>query len=122
MSSILSEQQVERPAAAHVGTGTAKVLEDVGVVAAGVFQRIGKDRKAVRFELSCRQRPLLVSGLGQRQHAGCSPKEIDRDGTERVANDVAQEFHLRQAFIATLTPTCHHCMMSGALWIPCSDE
>jgi len=46
MSIVLTVNE-SQPAAAHVFAATPAVGEDVGVVAAGVFESIGKDRQAV---------------------------------------------------------------------------
>jgi hypothetical protein len=38
--STLAEEQIDDPAAAHVLAAAATVVQDVGVVAAGVLQRV----------------------------------------------------------------------------------
>ena len=42
VGSLFAEQQIDDPAAAHVFAAFAAMGQDVGVVAAGVFQRVGQ--------------------------------------------------------------------------------
>ncbi len=42
--SLLTQKQIDDPAAADVFAGMEAVVEDVGVGATGFFQRVGEDR------------------------------------------------------------------------------
>src|SRR6516164_1451548 len=54
---FLAEQQVQHPAAADVRPGAAAVVEDGGVGAAGVFQRVGEDGHVL-------ESPFVVDAAG----------------------------------------------------------
>ena len=51
-ASRLAQDQVERPAAPDVRAGRAQVGEEVGVGAAGLFQRGGQDSEACGVEFA----------------------------------------------------------------------
>jgi hypothetical protein len=74
-----------------MGSRTAKVPEDVGVVTTGVFQGIGEDREAVRVEGAIGQLSLIVGGLGKSQDGRRLPSGGEGDGAEGVAENVAKE-------------------------------
>jgi hypothetical protein len=61
-ASTLAQNQIDDPAAADVRPFAAAVGEDFGVVATGVFQRVGEDREAV-------EGTVVVDCLGD---AGCN--------------------------------------------------
>jgi hypothetical protein len=50
--SLLAQEEIDDPAAADVLPAVATVGEDVGVVAASVFERVGKDRQVPEDPLS----------------------------------------------------------------------
>src|SRR4051794_30422345 len=83
----LSQQQIDDPAAADVFVRPAAVCQDVGVIAAGLLQRVGEDRHQV-------EAPLVVDRAGQ-LFGGAAvprpPRRIDPDGAERVAEDFAED-------------------------------
>ena len=54
----LPQEQIDHPAAAHMVARLTTVGEEVGVVAAGVFEGIGEDRKTI-------ERPFIVDRLCQ---------------------------------------------------------
>ena len=61
----------------------AAVIQDVGVVAAGVFEGVGEDGQAV-------EGPFVIDGGGKGNDGGSEPDGIDGYGAERVAEDAAQ--------------------------------
>src|SRR5262245_33122415 len=75
---LLAEQQVNRPAAADMLARLAAVIEEVTVLAACLFQSIGKDWQAL-------ESPLLVDALSKSAHSGSDPGRINSQRTERVA-------------------------------------
>jgi len=87
---LLAEQQVQHEAAADVRPRTAEVREDVGIVAAGVFEGIRENGEAVGFEVSSRQEALVVSCLSKGGDEGARPDGVEGCGAERVAEDVSQ--------------------------------
>ena len=83
--SPLPQHQIDHPAAANVRPRPAAVVEDVGVVAPGVLQRVGQDRHrgevAGLVHLPARaRRRWTVRQLG-----------VEGDGAEGVAEDVAED-------------------------------
>ena len=44
------------------------MVQDVGVVASGFFQGVGKDGEAVAFQFARRQDSIFVGGLGKVSH------------------------------------------------------
>src|SRR5581483_3298217 len=60
---FFSEQQIHHPAAAHMNTGFAAVVKDVGVIAAGVFQRVRQNWQALKGT-------FIVHGLSDLPHCG----------------------------------------------------
>src|SRR5262245_32137852 len=72
------EDQIDDPAAADVLGRLPAVLEDVGVVAAGVFERVGEDWHPL-------EGAVIVDGLSESDGVGGAPGRIERDGTEGVA-------------------------------------
>jgi hypothetical protein len=73
-----------------VGARTAKVGEDVCVVAPGFFQGVGEDGKTRGVEFARRHDTLVVGGLGEVDDGGSTPDEVDGDGSEGVAEDVME--------------------------------
>jgi hypothetical protein len=60
------------------------MVQDVGIIAAGVFEGVGEDGKAV-------EGAIVVDGLTQGGGVRCSPGGVDSDGMKGVAEDVAQQ-------------------------------
>ena len=84
---LFAQYQIDDPAAADVFSRPAAVVQDVGVVAAGVFEGVGEDRQAV-------EGAVVVDGLGKGGDVRCSPGGMERDGAERVAEDVTNQIRL----------------------------
>src|SRR5262249_3823612 len=63
------------------------VLQEVGVRAAGVFERVGQDRQVVEGSLS-------VDRMSDGNNRGDLPGGVNADGPEGVAEDVAKEPNL----------------------------
>src|SRR5579872_1640174 len=75
-------------------TRLAAVVQDVGVQATGILQGIGKNWHSV-------EGPLIVDGLGDSLDRAVVPGEpdgVDRDGPERVAEEVVQQCYLKPYF------------------------
>ena len=60
------------------------MVQDVGIIAAGVFEGVGEDGKAV-------EGAIVVDGLGKGGDVRCSPGGIERDGTKWVAQNIANQ-------------------------------
>src|SRR5262249_53337129 len=82
--SVLAEHQVERPAAADVWAVAPEVGERGGAVAPGVFEGVREDGQAV-------ERPVGVDPLRERDGGCGAPVRVGSDGSERVAEDVAEQ-------------------------------
>src|SRR5262249_43800714 len=83
--SLLTQHQVHRPAPSDMLAGLAAVVQDVGVIAGGVFEGVGEDGKTV-------EGAVIVDGLGQCGDVRRSPGRIDGDGTEGVAEELTKQF------------------------------
>ena len=81
-------------APADMRPGTAKVGEDVGVVAASVFESVGEDGEPLWVERAGGQEPLLVGGGREGRDGGRSPSRVEGDGAEGVADNVAEQGRL----------------------------
>src|SRR5262249_8102343 len=79
-----AQDQIDDPAAADVLGPLAAVLEDVGTVAAGVFEGVGEDRHPL-------EAAVVVDGLSESDSVGGAPGRIESDGTEGVAENVAKQ-------------------------------
>ena len=64
-------------------TRLAAVVQDVGIVAAGVFEGVGEDGQTV-------EGAFIVDRLREGRHGGGEPGGIDGHGTERVAEWAAR--------------------------------
>jgi len=80
----LPKHTIDYPTPAGVRPRPAAVAQDVGVVAAGVFERIGQNRHPV-------ERTLRVDGRRERNDRFASPSRVEGDGTERIASNAAEE-------------------------------
>jgi hypothetical protein len=65
----------------------AAVIQDVGIVAARVFEGIGEDGQAV-------EGAFVIDGGGERNDGGGEPGKIDSYGAEGVADYVANDVAL----------------------------
>src|SRR5262249_45665523 len=86
MRSLLAEQQVDHPAAAHVWSRLATVVEDGGVVAAGGFEGVGEGGKVV-------EGALRVDCLGEPMNGPVVPAEpgqVGGDAAEGITEYVPQ--------------------------------
>ncbi len=78
-------------------TGLAAVVEDVLVVAAGYFEGVGQDGKAVKGS-------VVVDALGQIDHRAVVPVEpcwVDMNGAEGISVDVTDYISLARTFGST---------------------
>ncbi len=64
----------------------AKMVEDVSVGAAGVFQGVGEDGQALIDEEARGKLPLFVDARGQACDGGGEPGAVEGDGAEGVAS------------------------------------
>ena len=78
--------------------GTAEMPEDVGVVAPGFFQGIGKDGEAVGIEFARWKGALIVGELSEGEYGRDEPVGVDGDGAEGISDDLTEEFNLNLAF------------------------
>src|ERR1700722_6715988 len=74
---------------------SAEMSEDVGVVAAGFFQGVGQHAHAVVVEMAGRQLAVVVNGLSEARDRRGSPRRLESNRAEGVAEDVATEPYLR---------------------------
>src|SRR5262249_42219256 len=79
---LLPEDQIESPTPSDMDTGLPAMVQNVGIIAAGVFEGIGENGKAV-------EGAVVVDGLTQGSDVRCTPGELEGDGVERVADDVS---------------------------------
>src|SRR5262245_48412970 len=103
---FLAEQQIKRPGTANVRTGAAAVVEDRRVGTAGVFESIAEDGEASSIESAGGQGSLVVGRLCQRDHGRGSPGRVERDGEERVTEDVAKQVALPLALFSLRDAEC----------------
>jgi hypothetical protein len=66
----LAEQQIHHPAAANVLARLTAMVQDISIVATGVFEGIAEDRHAL-------EGTLVVDGLGQSEDDGGAPGGIE---------------------------------------------
>jgi hypothetical protein len=84
----------------------AEMAEDVGIAAPGLFQGIGQDRQPLVIEKAGGHQTIIVNGLGQAGDGRSSPRWVEGDGAEGVAEDTPEQFTLaRSATDATSTPS-----------------
>src|SRR5262249_57131923 len=85
-------------AAGEGGSGPGQVRQEVGAVAARLFQRIGKDSKAILGKRPGREDKVIVGGKSEGQNGRCSPSGLQNNRTEGVAKDLTQQRTLRDEF------------------------
>ncbi len=90
----LPQYQIHDPAPADVRAVAAAVGQDVFVLASRVLEGVGQDRQSV-------EGTLLVDALGEQSDGGCEPGRVERDRTERIAEDVAERTNDRPVPIVT---------------------
>src|SRR5262245_40178144 len=86
--SLSAEQEVQCPAATSVRPGPAQVTQNVGVVAASVFQRVGEDWQIL-------ERSVSIDRFGHSVDGSLVPREpalLNSCGGKRVAKHIAQDF------------------------------
>src|SRR5262249_30185515 len=83
---LLAQHQVRHPAPADMLTLLPAMVQNVAVVAAGVFESISEDREAVECA-------LVVDRLDELLGCGREPGGIECDGAEGVAEDAAEQGH-----------------------------
>src|SRR5262249_5748240 len=96
-ASLPAQDQVHDPAAPHMRAGTAKMIDNSGVLAPGLFQRIGKHGEAGRIEIAGRQAASLVNLLGQPDQRAVAPGKHrggNGHGPERVTHDITEQLTL----------------------------
>ena len=69
------------------------MVQDVGVIAASVFEGIGEDGQAV-------EGAVVVDGLSQGGDVRRSPGGVERDGAEGIAEDSTEQVGLDFRFCA----------------------
>src|SRR4051794_30609778 len=83
-ASLLSKEQVEAPAPPVVRSRPSKVRQDVCVVAASIFEGVGKDGETVGGEMAGWQGAFIVGGLSQCGGGWRSPSGVEGYGAEGV--------------------------------------
>jgi len=81
---VQAQQQSNQPATAGVRRALPAVAEQRGLVAARASERVGQPRHIAVIS-------TFVHLAGQGQHFSGEPPGLDRDGPERVAENVAEE-------------------------------
>ena len=71
-----------------MGTNTAKVAEDLSVIAASFFQGISEDGEPLRFKMARGQLPVVVGSLGQGEDGVDTQGEVEGDEAERQRTNV----------------------------------
>src|SRR5262245_37932005 len=85
------EDEVQRPAAAHVRACRAQVRQQGLLVAAAFLEGVAEDEKPGRLERAVGP-PLLVGGLGERENGRAEAGAAGRgDGAEWIADDLAEQ-------------------------------
>ncbi len=79
---LLAQHEIHHPAAANVRTGTAAVVEDVGVIAPGILKGVGEDRHPVECL-------FVVDPIGARNDGGREPGWFKIDKAERITKYAA---------------------------------
>jgi hypothetical protein len=88
--SLPAEQQVENPATANVFGVFSAMVQNVGIVAAGVFEGVGKDGHTIKGTLIV---DVLCDAANRAVVPG-EPVELHGDGTEWVPEDVTEKVTL----------------------------
>ena len=76
-SLLLAKKQIHDPAPSDVLARLPAVVQDVGVVAAGVFEGVGEDGQAI-------EGTFVVDGLSQGGDVAGEPRLFDSHGTEWI--------------------------------------
>ena len=72
-----------------------QVTQDVGIGAAGFFQSIREDGKAVRLQSASGQSAVVVGRLRQGKDRGHLPSAVGDNGVEGIADEITQQDALR---------------------------
>src|SRR5262249_23674667 len=94
LSLLLPQDQINRPATTDMLPRLAEMGQDVGVVAAGLFQCVSKDSKPGGFKRPGGQDGDVVGGLGKSDDGRRLPSGVQGDGAEGVAEDSSQQVGL----------------------------
>src|SRR5262249_21263206 len=81
---FLPQHQIDHPAPANMLARLSAVVQDVGIVAAGIFEGVGEDGQAVEGS-------VVVDRLGQGDDVRCSAGGVESDRAEGVAEDVSDK-------------------------------
>jgi hypothetical protein len=90
----LPQHEIDGPATAHVLARFPTVEQEVGVRAAGFFERIREDWQAV-------EAAILIDGIGDGDSGRGEPCGIGDDGSERIVTNyveanLSNKFHIRK--------------------------
>ncbi len=83
---LFPQHEIDDPAAADVRAITTAMIEDLRILAAGVLNRIGEDGHSV-------EGAVVVDSLRDADGGGGPPRGIESDGTEGVAENVANNVY-----------------------------
>src|SRR5262249_11002428 len=111
--------QIDRPAATDMRPRTPKVPKDVGVLATGFLQGIGKHSEAGEGKFAGGQETLFVGDLGEGHDGSRLPRRGGGDGTERVAENATKNVGLdsflgHPAGRVTIARTCRTGICEGS--------
>jgi hypothetical protein len=84
LGKLLAENQIDDPAASDMGAGLAAMIQNVSVVAAGIFKGVAKDGQAV-------ESTVTVDSLGKADDICCLPVGIGDHRPKGVANNIPQK-------------------------------
>src|SRR5690349_5601475 len=82
--SLLPQQAIHHPAAARVLATRPAMRQNIGVVAAGLLQRVGEDGQAA-------EGTVLVDAPGGAVDGRGAPGRVEGDGAEEVAEEAAEK-------------------------------
>jgi hypothetical protein len=83
IESLPANKEIDDPAAADVRTGSAAVLQDGGVGAAGVFQGVGEEREMIEVT-------ILIDGLRELLHGRGRASWVEGQEAEGVAEEATE--------------------------------
>ena len=84
----------------------AQVVQNVCILAARLFQGVGKHSQACGVKRAVRQDTVVVGGVGKRQDGRGLPGGVEGERTEGVADHITKQGSLSLSFctLRSLTP------------------
>jgi hypothetical protein len=81
---LFAQEQIDKPASPNMDPGLTAMVEDIGVTAAGIFDRVAKDWESI-------ERPVIIDALSQSDHGCCQPGGLEGDQRSGTADDVLEQ-------------------------------